>query len=201
MSILYDFFETNEIGEEAGEGALRARTVSRGTIYTDRILERMADTSGFKASEIKGVLASLTDSVIYFLERGYNVQVDELGYFSVSLTSRPVKNRQEIRAESIEFNKVNFRAGKKVRTRLTLVEKEKVFGQQKPAQSSKLSYEARAQLLKKFLETHPFATRADYCRLTSTLRSKAIADINLFIKEGWLRKYGQGRNLVYLLNS
>ncbi len=200
MAIQYDFYETSEFQDEENDGRqLRARAVSRGTISAEKLYKRVQQVSGFKVAESKGVMAAITDMVLFFLSEGYNVQLDELGFLSVSLTSRRVKNRREIRAESVEFSQLNFRASKKVRDFLTYAEKEKVSTGR--AKSSKLPVEKRAQLLKDFLGTHPFATRADYCRITSTLKDKAMNDIHAFIEEGWLRKYGNGRTVVYLLNT
>lgn len=69
----------------------------------------------------------------------------------------------------------------------------------KRPKSSNLSREERAQRLKTFLETRPFATCTEYCKITATLKGKAIIDINAFIEEGWLKKYGSGNRVVYLL--
>ncbi len=200
MAIQYDFYETSEFQDEENDRKqLRARAVSRGTISADKLYKRIQQASGFKVAETKGVMAAIEDMVQYFLAEGYNVQLGELGFLSVSLTSRRVKNRKEIRAESIEFSQLNFRASKKVRDFLTYAEKEKVSTGR--AKTSKLPLEKRAQLLKDFLGTHPVATRADYCRITSTPRTTALLDIQAFIEQGWLRKYGNGRNVVYLLTE
>ncbi len=199
MAIQYEFYETNEFQDDENDGKLRARAVSRGTIPAEKLWQRMEQVSGFSVAQTKGVMAAVEDMVQFFLSEGYSVQLGELGYLSVSLTSRRVMNRKEIRAESIEFSQLNFRASKKMRDFLTYTEKEKV--KTKRSQSSKLSIGQRAQLLKNFLGTHTVATCADYCRITSTLKGKAMRDIHSFIEEGWLRKYGNSRTVVYLLNQ
>ncbi len=199
MAIQYDFYETSELQDEDDEGRLRARAVSRGTISAEKLWKRVEQVSGFSVAQTKGVMEAVAEMTQYFLGEGYSVQLGELGYLSVSLTSRRVKNCKEIRAESVEFSQLNFRASKKVRGFLIYTEKEKVS--KKRSQSSKLPIEKRAQLLKDFLSTHPFASGVDYCRMTATLKGKAMRDLHSFIEEGWLRKYGNGRTVVYLLNE
>ena len=49
---------------------------------------------------------------------GYNVELEGIGTFSVSLKSRPVMEKNEIRAESIHFKDVKFRSSKELRDRL-----------------------------------------------------------------------------------
>ncbi|NDW12532.1 DNA-binding protein [Bacteroides sp. 214] len=197
MAIRYDFYEVNEVGENEQESKMRARTVSRGTITADKLFKWVAQTNGFSRAETKGVMAAIADGVLYYLSEGYSVELGDLGFLSVSLTSRKVKNSREIRAESIKFNKINFRASARMRKQFLHIETEKVTV--KRPKSSNLSRAERAQRLKTFLETRPFATCADYCKITATLKGKAIIDINAFIEEGWLKKYGSGNRVVYLL--
>ena len=56
--------------------------------------------------------------MVDFLMYGYNVELEGIGTFSVSLKSRPVMEKNEIRAESIHFKDVKFRSSKELRDRL-----------------------------------------------------------------------------------
>ena len=51
---------------------------------------------------------------------GYNVELEGIGTFSVSLKSRPVMEKNEIRAESIHFKDVKFRSSKELRDMATI---------------------------------------------------------------------------------
>ncbi len=86
----------------------------------------MFKIAGYYPRQIRGILTTLNDSVLDFLEDGYEVQLGELGYLSVSLTSRQVKNKKEIRAESVRFKKLNFRTSSQARKRLRSVKIERV---------------------------------------------------------------------------
>ena len=67
---------------------------------------------------MKGILQLFQDMMVDFLMFGYNVELEGIGTFSVSLKSRPVMEKNEIRAESIHFKDVKFRSSKELRDRL-----------------------------------------------------------------------------------
>jgi len=48
------------------------------------------------------------------------------------------------------------------------------------------------------LEDHPCINRQDYAMLVGKTKIQALQDINAFIKDGVLKKYGSGRSVVYI---
>lgn len=199
MAIGYDFFKVDEI--QGKKGQFRARAVSSGTIDADRLAQWMQQKCGISKAEAKGFMIMLSDCMLDFLKDGYHVEVMELGHFSVSLTSEPVDRPNQIRAESIEFSRLNFKPSAKTRKTLSHAEIERVSaGRRQPARKSKPQAQ-RVALLREHLSQHPFISRADYARLTNLGRDTAINDLNAFITEGWLKKYGLGRTVVYVLNG
>lgn len=197
MSIQYDIFKNSLKTED--EAMLQAQFVSQGTITTEKLIAWMSKIAGYHPGQIKGILTTLNDAVLDFLEDGYEVQLGELGYFSVSLTSRQVKDRKEIRAESVRFKKLNFRASSQTRNRLKSAKIERVDTPVK--RSVSISREDRIARIKKILSGKPFITRAEYMRITGVLKDKALSDLKSFIEEGWLDKYGAGKTIVYLLKK
>ncbi|MCD7899707.1 MAG: HU family DNA-binding protein [Bacteroides sp.] len=197
MPIKYDLFQVNELSKT--EGKYRARAVSSGKVTTEKLTEWIRQTSGISRAEAKGFIEVLTDSMLDFLADGYEVQLGGLGYFSVSVTSRLLDDPQEIRAESIRFNRLNFRAGKKARERL---ENERTVRVKQPRYKKKLpetTRQERAEILRNYLSNAPFITRADYSKITAmNQKHTAIEDLNHFIEEGWIQKYGVGRTIVYI---
>ena len=198
MAIKYDFFEVNELNKT--QGKYRARTVSNGKITSKKLANWISQTSGLSVAEAKSFIEILTDSIIDFVENGYEVEVGNLGYFSASVTSRLVDSPNEIRAESVRFNKLNFRAGIEVKKRINRAGTERIRRQRNKRNLKKTTRQERAEILKKYMAGQPVITRSDYMRLTG-IRLKAIAveDLNTFIKEAWMRKYGAGRTVVYML--
>lgn len=197
MAIPYDFFQVNEINGEKGK--LRARAVSRGTISADKLANWMSQKCGISSAEAKSFMIMLSDCMMDFLQDGYHVEVMELGHFSVSLTSAPIDRLNEIRAESIEFSRLNFRPAEKIRQTLAHTEKEMADSTRRKHKAAPKPREERAAMLRTHLQQYPFISRTDYSRLTQTNRDMAIRDLNRFISEGWIKKYGVGRTVVYLM--
>lgn len=199
MSIKYDFYETNEVNGE--EGKLRAKVVSQGTISTERLARYISKTSGISAAQAAGFIMMLTDSIVDFLKDGYDVQVGDLGYFSVSVTSRLLDSRKEIRAESVKFNRVNFRAASGLRKKFRRVKMELADARHRRVPVPAVDVENRIGKLKAYLDSNLCITRNDYSKLTGLKKNAAINELNGFIRDGWLRKYGTGRGVVYLINN
>ena len=59
------------------------------------------------------------------------------------------------------------------------------------------SMDRRVQLLDEYLQRNPCIIRAQYARLTGRSYKQAVNDLNQFIRDGVLVRYGMGRNVVY----
>ena len=76
----------NPTGEKKKQ-ALHPRVVPLGTLHTDDLIEEVENRSGISGADIKGALRVLADVVADRLEQGYNVEVENFGFLSVSLSS------------------------------------------------------------------------------------------------------------------
>lgn len=201
MAIKYDLFKLNEIKDTGGK--YRARAVSRGKIDTEHLARWMNQTSGISMATAKGCIEILTDCLLDFVSDGYEVQVGELGYFSASVTSKLVDDPNDIRAESIHFNRLNFRAGIKAKRRIKRAGIEKVNNPRTKRKLPESTREQRAEKLKEYLSSaEPFVTRAGYVKITGVVRKNAaIDDLNAFVGEGWLKRHGAGRTVIYMLGD
>ena len=88
---------------------LHPRIVPWDTVSTDRLIEEASSRSTYTSGDLKGAVRLLSDMLKEKLRDGYNVYLDGIGYFSVSLKSRPVEDKKELRSESVHFKNVNFR--------------------------------------------------------------------------------------------
>lgn len=177
--------------------ALHPRVVPCGTIRTNDLIDEAEARSGMSGGDIKGALRVIADVMADRLEQGYNIELDELGFFSVSLSSRPVMDKKEIRSESIHFKNVNFRCGKYLKSKLKAMNLERL-----PEGKGVLPpFEERVRRLTTYLETHHYITCGDYRDLTGCSKYRALADLNQLLAEGKLRKDGYRSTRVYLLPS
>ena len=118
MAALYDLFRTPQ---PKGEKKVRyhARSVVTGKMSTQHLVRTIAQRSAFKESVVTGVLLALEDVLSESLAEGKSVQLDGVGAFRISAKSPSVRDRREIRAESIEFKGVVYKADKKLLKKLS----------------------------------------------------------------------------------
>ncbi|MDB9180844.1 HU family DNA-binding protein [Parabacteroides distasonis] len=182
--------------EESGKSLpLHPRLVSCGTIHTDEFINRAKSRSSFSPADMKGILQLFQDMMVDFLMFGYNVELEGIGTFSVSLKSRPVMEKNEIRAESIHFKDVKFRSSKELRDRLkTMPVFRDEYTVSDPAYPSAKECE---QEVFRYLETNPFIHQKKYMSLCGCSRSKASLDLRRLVEEGKLRWEKLGTSHLY----
>lgn len=125
------------------------------------------------------------------------MEVGELGYFSVSLKcDRQVTDKKEIRSPSVHFQNVNLRLGSKFRNRFNTMELERKASPY--VSRSVMGEEERKEKLLLHLDKYGCITRADYESITGLVKHRAVSDLNRYLAEGMIRKYGSGKTVVYL---
>ena len=196
MSVYYDLYQNPPQDGEKDE-RLHARVLPKGTIPADKFLEIVHNATGFSQAILDGTLQAITDELQSWLADGWIVEVGELGHFSLSLEcDRLVQDKKEIRSPSIHFKNVILRVSSKFRRRFVTMELER---KESPYVShSKLSEAQRLKLLQKHLDEKRCITRADYSELTGRSKSQSLDDLNRYVEQGVLCKYGSGRTVVYL---
>lgn len=177
--------------------ALHPRVVPYGTIHTNDLIEEAEGRSGISGADIKGALQVIADVMARRLDDGYNIELDGIGFFSVSLASRPVMNKKELRSESIHFRNVNFRCGKYLKSKLKSMHLERM-----PEGKGVLPpFDERVRRLTEYLNVHHYITCSDYRELTGCSKYRALEDLKKLIDEGKLEKGGYRSTRVYSFPS
>ena len=199
MKAKYDFRVMPNMQGKEEEQKLYPQLVTSGTITLKDLMKHASKHSGFNPAVVQGIVTFLEDAMVEYLAQGYHVKLDNIGTFSASLTSRKVKNKDEIRAKSIHFDNVNFRADKKLRKRigaemkLERVEPHLAFQRS----SSEHTEEERFQLLMEHLEKHGFITCKKYSELTGLLKNKASGELRKWAEEKRILREGRVPHVVY----
>ncbi len=198
MSIRYDFKE-NPFKEADGKPVLYPSVVVKETLDTEKIVASIARHSAHSRGSISGLLDELVDEIVERLQNGYNVKIDRLGTFSLSLSSREVTDKDEIRSPSIHIERVNFRPAtdlvKRVRSRATIERAEYGF---RPS-SKENTKEERWALLAAYLQGQGSITRLRYSELTGLARSTAALELKKWSEEKRLLRDGGHSHVVYSL--
>ena len=194
MSAYYDLLEKPDIRQTGEQQPLYARFIPKGTIERKEFLNRVHLFTGISRSLLEGAMASFMDELRDCLADGWTVEFGELGYFTPSLNCRrEVMEKKELRAASVTLRGLNFRLGKEFYKELN-----KKIRLERHPQSSKsesftplLSVEQRFRLLDEYLQQEqPCINRAQYARLTGRSVKQAVTDLNLFIEDGLLIRWG-----------
>ena len=198
MSVNYDLYETPELAKSGEEQPLHARVVLKGSYTAEEFVEQVTVFQHMPHAQVVGVIEAISKELRHLLLKGFSVELGDIGYFSLSLSvDKKVMDPKDLRSPSVSLKDINFRVNrqfkKDIESEIELQRYHSPFRVKNP-----LDRERCLQRLEKFLEDHPCINRQDYAMLVGKTKIQALQDINAFIKDGVLKKYGSGRSVVYI---
>ena len=199
MKAKYDFRVMPNLQGKEEELGLYPQLVTSGTITMKDLMERASRHSGFNPAEVLGIVTFLEDAMVKYLSQGYHVKLGDIGTFSAGLTSRKVMSKEEIRANSVHFDNVHFKADKKFRKKIGMEMKLERVEPYRAFQTSSDEYtpEERFQLLLAHLDANGFITCKKYSELTGLLKNKASAELRKWAEEGRISREGRVPHVIY----
>lgn len=196
MSAKYELREAPDINQTGEKQPLYPRIVSKGTIGQEEFLDRVHLFTGISRSLLSGAMQSFQNELYDLLADGWNVELGDIGFFSVSLQGPPVMSKKEVHSQSIRFKNINFRAGSNCKQAVyQKMRLERSESSSNPAH--RRSQEECLKLVEEYLSKNPVLTRANYCRLTGASKWYALLDLNKFIEQGVLKRFGGGKQVFY----
>ena len=198
MSVNYDLYETPDLAKSGEEQPLHARVVLKGSYTAEEFVEQVTVFQHMPHAQVVGVIEAISKELRHLLLKGFSVELGDIGYFSLSLSvDKKVMDPKDLRSPSVSLKDINFRVNrqfkKDIESEIELQRYHSPFRVKNP-----LDRERCLQRLEKFLEDHPCINRQDYAMLVGKTKIQALQDINAFIKDGVLKKYGPWRCLVYI---
>ena len=198
MSVNYDLYETPDLAKSGEEQPLHARVVLKGSYTAEEFVEQVTVFQHMPHAQVVGVIEAISKELRHLLLKGFSVELGDIGYFSLSLSvDMKVMDPKDLRSPSVSLKDINFRVNrqfkKDIESEIELQRYHSPFRVKNP-----LDRERCLQRLEKFLEDHPCINRQDYAMLVGKTKIQALQDINAFIKDGVLKKYGSGRSVVYI---
>lgn len=198
MSVNYDLYETPDLAKSGEEQPLHARVVLKGSYTAEEFVEQVTVFQHMPHAQVVGVIEAISKELRHLLLKGFSVELGDIGYFSLSLSvDKKVMDPKDSRSPSVSLKDINFRVNrqfkKDIESEIELQRYHSPFRVKNP-----LDRERCLQRLEKFLEDHPCINRQDYAMLVGKTKIQALQDINAFIKDGVLKKYGSGRSVVYI---
>ena len=197
MSVKYELFKSPVADRESGEEPVEYARIADGeTMMSDRLVEEIADASSFTIGDLRGMLSAFSEGLFRHLMRGESVNLRGVGIFSVGLEMKKGDPEKELKNAVIQFSRVKFRACTLMKRKLSTMH---LVHKSKGAPTPELTVSARLELVMAFLGKYPFMTRADYMRITKQEKSAAVSDLNQWIVEGVIYRYGVGNKVVYCI--
>lgn len=198
MSVNYDLYETPDLAKSGEEQPLHARVVLKGSYTAEEFVEQVTVFQHMPHAQVVGVIEAISKELRHLLLKGFSVELGDIGYFSLSLSvDKKVMDPKDLRSPSVSLKDINFRVNrqfkKDIESEIELQRYHSPFRVKNP-----LDRERCLQRLEKFLEDHPCINRQDYAMLVGKTKIQALQDINAFIKDGVLKRYGSGRSVVYI---
>lgn len=198
MSVNYDLYETPNPDKNGEELPLHARVVLKGSYTAEEFVEQVTMLQHVPHAQVVGVIEAISKELRHLLLKGFSVELGDIGYFTLSLSvDKKIMDANNLRSPSVSLKDINFRVNRQFRkdieSELNLQRYHSPFRVKNPLPEKKC-----LQRLEKFLEEHPCINRQDYAQLVGKTKTQALQDINAFIKQGILKKYGVGRSVVYI---
>ena len=193
MAALYDLFRTPQPKDEK-KVRYHARSVVTGKVSTRDLVRTIAGRSAFKEGVVTGVLMALEDALRDALAEGKSVQLDGVGAFRISAKSPSVRDRHEIRAESIEFKGVVYKADRNLLRKLSTTKFMRTKYSQCSADLSEIEIDG---LLMGYFKEHDYITTKEMQLLCGLSNATALRRLKERVKEGKLTHPGHLRAPFY----
>jgi len=197
MSVNYQLFRNPDPNKGEEQSPLHARIVPKGTRSITEMMEYAKSFSSLSTADVKAALQLVSELLEQSLRDGYNVELDGIGYFSASLSCRPVMDKKEIRGESIKFKNVNFRCDKKLKHRLSSMS---FFRAEEEREESFSSEERKARILR-LLERREFISCQSYMSLNNCSQYMALKELKELIGSGQVKVVGGRTTRMYRLGE
>ncbi len=196
MKVRFGVYDTPQPEGVQRESKQHARVHSKGTIRLNEMCEELRDL-GVNSAQIKGVLDAAAKFMAKSLRHGYNVELDGIGIFSISLRSTSFEDELEKKKTRVEIDGVNFRCNKDLKKRVQKAELQK----DKMSLQSMPSLTLRKKRMIAYLEEHGYINAVRYADINNCSRYLGRKDLLSFDEEKLIVSSGKRAHKIYLINK
>lgn len=197
MSIEYDLF-ANPPKEGETKPSLHARAINIQTVNTDDLADMIEGMSTFTSADIKGAIKAISERLFYCLSNSQSVHLDGIGTFSVTLKCRPVENKKDIRAASIAFKNVEFRADPDLKHRFRGARIERREG---TSEKKVFNEDIRQKRILWYIKNYGTINQTVAACLNQCTRQKAKKDLEQLTDDNQIQKSWCGRRAFFIRQS
>lgn len=165
---------------------LHARVANTRTISMLGQGEGIQRATSLTRTDVLAVMSEIGERFLEALRDGHRVHLEGVGYFQMTLTCPPdVKERNDVRAESIHFKSIAYTLEKNLRKHLRSV---KFIRSERGEHTLELSDVELLGILTDYFKDHTYITRSELEYVCGMTRSTAYRRIKTWIAEGKMKK-------------
>ena len=194
MAAKYDFFPTPQPKDKQQEERYHARLVVSRTYTNKDIADEISKRSTIRKAEVMAVFDEVSGVFLQKLAEGHAVKLEGIGTFRISAKSPSVRSKKEVRAESIKFGGVVFRAEKKLLRRLGGTKFQKVEYSRTSLDVSDIEIDGR---LMEHFKDHVYITTKELQMLCGLSKHTALRRLKERVAAGKLTHPGSLRSAFY----
>lgn len=194
MPVKYDFFLTPQPKEKQQKVRYHARTVVDRTLNNKDIATEIAKRCTIRKAEAMAVMEEMSEIFLQKLAEGHAIKLEGIGTFHISAKSPSVRTKNEVRAESIKFGGVVFRAEKKLLRKLSDTKFQKVMHSQTSSEISDIEIDG---LLTEYFKDHAYITTKELQDLCGLSNHTALRRLKERVQEGRMTHPGHRHSAFY----
>lgn len=194
MKISYSIHKVPNLQSANNEKTHQARINSSGTIRTEELCKVISSRSSISAADVKATLDSLNFCFDYFLAQGYNIELDDLGIFSLGLNSKKEQGKKNSNTLVVKVNGIHFRPSVRLKRQISLFKLE----HKKRKLTAYHTQEERLNRIKNHVEKYRHITCKDAQELNKVTRYIANTDLKLLIENKEILPIGATCNRLYI---
>lgn len=195
MTAQFEVYKSPNPKKEDSTVWYHARLVSSGTIRINDLVREINENTSFSPADVRGLLQAFFDTLTYHLRAGESVELEGLGYFSVSVESPQVEDPKEIRTGNVHFKAVNYRCSVALKEKLKTMR----IGHSPKEETPVYSAEKRQEHILNYLRKKGIVGSSECMDLNGCTRYQALQDLKSLINEQKITRIGRRKASYYTL--
>ena len=199
--------EMNDLNN-SGKRIVYPKVENHRTLSTDEVCEKMHTYNpAYSSSLVKTVLDDLSDFMVHMMDMGYNIKLDGLGTFSLSIGFTDDKpnemqgDEDKMLYRKVAVKDVNYKVDTELLDKLKRkVELKRVEGDVQKIQKSQYSEEERIQRALGVIEKNGYITLTDYAYINGLSRSMASRELKKICEKevSPIKSSGNGSHKIWV---
>lgn len=194
--------------DNTGKRVVYPKAIASRTLSTDEFIQKMRDYNlGYAPGTVRGVLNDVAHMMEYMMEMGFNVKLDGIGTFSLSVgftdnkTNEMTSDKDKMLYRKVSVKDVNYKADpnlvKNLKNGVTLDRQESEVSK---LQKTRYSLDERIGRALRIIEKQGFISLTDYAYINDITRTKASRELKVITSQtnSPIQSSGNGSHKIWV---